>query len=199
MPRAVREPQMLQMAGRLFAEHGFHAASMDEIADAAGISKPMLYNYFGSKEGLYFAFLELAYRDVISSIDAAVQETVAAGGGSAEQLRNGLRAYYRFVGEHSDAFRVLFRELGDPGGRLTQPRRRLQRRVAAAIHDILAEEGSSPDQPADTDALAEAYLGAARGLADWWLDQSDWTADDVADRLWKLIMGGLRDQGSPRD
>ncbi|MBO0683232.1 MAG: helix-turn-helix transcriptional regulator, partial [Candidatus Dormibacteraeota bacterium] len=70
---------MLETAGRLFAEQGFHAASMEEIADAAGISKPMLYTYFGSKEGLYFAFLELAYRDVISSIDAAVQETVASG------------------------------------------------------------------------------------------------------------------------
>ncbi|MBO0685872.1 MAG: TetR family transcriptional regulator C-terminal domain-containing protein, partial [Candidatus Dormibacteraeota bacterium] len=108
-------------------------------------------------------------------------------------------AYYRFVGEHSDAFRVLFRELGDPGGRLTQPRRRLQRRVAAAIHDILDEQGSSPDQREEGEALAEAYLGAARGLADWWLHQSDWSAEDVADRLWKLIMGGLRDLGPPQD
>ena len=188
---------MLETAGRLFAANGFHAASMDEIADAAGISKPMLYNYFGSKEGLYFAFIEQAYRDFISSLDAAVQETAAAGGGPAVQLRNGLRAYYRFVGEHRDAFRVVFRELGDPGGRLTQPRQRLRRRIAAAIRGIVADEGSSSDPPADADALAEVYLWAARGMADLWLDQPGRTAEDVADQLWQLIMGGLRDLGPP--
>ena len=53
MPRAQREDEMLQAAGQAFAAHGFHGASMDAIAQAAGISKPMLYNYFGSKQGLY--------------------------------------------------------------------------------------------------------------------------------------------------
>jgi AcrR family transcriptional regulator len=193
VPRAVREPQMLEMAGRVFAQRGFHAASMDEIAEAAGISKPMLYNYFGSKEGLYFAFVDLSYRDVIFTIDAAVAEEVARGGSPAEQLRAGTRAYYRYVGEHRDAFRVLFREMGDPGGQLKQPRRRLRRRVAAAIEGILADRGATADRLLGTDAMAEAFLGAARGLADWWLDQSEWSATDVGDRLMDLMLVGLED------
>src|SRR5437588_7813778 len=57
MPRPERERQMLQVAGRSFAARGFHAVSMDEIAEQAGISKPMLYHYFGSKEGLYTAYV----------------------------------------------------------------------------------------------------------------------------------------------
>src|SRR5438874_3831781 len=66
LPRAVRERQMLEVAGRVFAAHGFHEASMDEIDRHAGISKPMIYNYFGSKEGLYFAYIELAGQRLLS-------------------------------------------------------------------------------------------------------------------------------------
>ena len=55
VPRAVREPQILEVAGRIFAARGYHAASMDEIAAAADVTKPLVYAYFGSKEGLYVA------------------------------------------------------------------------------------------------------------------------------------------------
>src|SRR5215472_13920461 len=122
VPRAVRVPQMLETAGRLFADRGFHEASMDEIAEAAGVSKPMLYSYFGSKEGLYFAYVDAAYRELISAIDDAV---ATAGSDPERQLRLGTLAYYAYVGEHRHAFRVLFREMGDPGGQLAPQRHRL--------------------------------------------------------------------------
>jgi len=91
VPRAIREPQMLEMAGRIFAARGFHDASMDEIAEAAGVSKPMLYSYFGSKDGLYFAYVNAAYRELIAAIDEAV---ALAGSDPEEQLRLGTVAYY---------------------------------------------------------------------------------------------------------
>src|SRR5215472_11518436 len=128
---------MLEVAGSVFAVRGFHDASMDEIAEAADISKPMLYNYFGSKEGLYFSYVDLSYRQIVAAIDAAVAEAEAAGQAADQQLRIGVRAYYRYVGEHQDAFRVLFREMGDPGGKLAGQRHRLSRRVANAIGAIL--------------------------------------------------------------
>ena len=111
---------MLEMAGRVFAARGFHEASMDEIAEAAGVSKPMLYNYFGSKEGLYFAYVDLSYRELIAAIDEAV---AGAGEGPMRQLQAGAVAYDTYVGEHRDAFYVLFREMGDPGGELSRQRR----------------------------------------------------------------------------
>lgn len=187
---------MLEMAGRIFASRGFHRASMDEIADLSGVSKQMLYNYFNSKEGLYFAYINEAYRDLVARIDAVVGEAAEAGSPPEEQLRVGTRAYYGFVGENRDAFRVLFREMGDPGGALAEQRRRLHRRVARTLDDILP---TSPRIPTGlgTEALAEAFLGAARSLADWWLDQSQMSANDLADRLVDAILFGLprRDTG----
>jgi AcrR family transcriptional regulator len=184
---------MLEVAGRVFAARGFHAASMDEIAEAADISKPMLYNYFGSKEGLYFAYVDLSYREIVAAIDAAVAEAAGAGERPERQLRTGVRAYYQYVGEHQDAFRVLFREMGDPGGELAAQRHRLMRRVAVAIEAILRGDEQAPLPPhVSTEALAEAFLGAARSLADWWLDHLQVPAGDVADQLMDLMLTGLR-------
>ena len=83
MPRVVREREMLEVAGRVFAQRGFHAASMEEIAEGAGVSKPMIYNYFGSKEGLYFAYIELAGQRMLARMRNAVQ---AAGERPEERL-----------------------------------------------------------------------------------------------------------------
>jgi AcrR family transcriptional regulator len=189
VPRAVREPQMLEMAGRIFAAHGFHEASMDEIAEAAGVSKPMLYSYFGSKEGLYFAYVNAAYRELIAAIDEAV---ASAGPDPEAQLRLGTIAYYTYVGEHRHAFRVLFREIGDPGGELASQRHRLVRRVGAAIEAMVVAAEARPWQPMDTDVLAEGWIGAARSLADWWLDHPDLSAEAMTDRLLDFLLGGVR-------
>src|SRR6058998_775979 len=71
VPRAVRERQMLDVAGRVFALRGFHAASIEEIAEGAGISKPMIYSYFGSKEGLYLALVRRATDKFYESVERA--------------------------------------------------------------------------------------------------------------------------------
>ena len=189
VPRAIREPQMLEMAGRVFAARGFHESSMDEIAEAAGVSKPMLYSYFGSKEGLYFAYVNSAYRELIGAIDQAV---ASAGPDPEEQLRLGTIAYYAYVGEHRDGFRVLFREIGDPGGELAPQRHRLVRRVGAAIEAIVVPSEARPWRAADTEILAEGWIGAARSLADWWLDHPDLSAEAMTDRLLGLMLRGVR-------
>jgi AcrR family transcriptional regulator len=190
VPRAVREPQMLDMAGRVFAARGFHEASMDEIAEAAGISKPMLYSYFGSKEGLYFASVNLAYNELVAAIDLAVAG--APPNDPEEQLRAGSRAYYQYIGEHRHSFRVLFREVGDPGGELARQRHRLSRRVAAALEQIMLAAEAPPWQVGDTAPLAEAWIGAARSLADWWLDHPEMPAEAMADLLANFGLLGVR-------
>ena len=180
---------MLEMAGRVFAQHGFHDASMDEIAEAAGISKPMLYSYFGSKEGLYFAYVNQSYRELITAIDQAV---AAAGPSPEAQLRAGTHAYYVYVGEHRHAFRVLFREMGDPGGELAPQRLRLARRVGTSIEEIVRAAEARPWTPAHIEVLAEAWLGAARSIADWWLDHPELSAEAVSDMLLDFGMAGIR-------
>src|SRR5918912_684927 len=85
LARAEREESMLDAAGSAFARHGFHGASMDAIADAAGISKPMLYNYFGSKEGLYAAYVKRSGQALVETMARAVP-----GGQSSEAFAHAL-------------------------------------------------------------------------------------------------------------
>src|SRR5215212_1674937 len=107
MPRAVREQQMLEVAGELFAERGFHAASMDEIAERADISKPMLYAYFGSKEGLYSAYMERIGARLLEAMDAAVDPALEPRA----QVYASMAAFLGFVEEHRPGWAVLQREL----------------------------------------------------------------------------------------
>src|SRR5919198_3208351 len=94
-PRAVREAQMVAAAERLFAERGYHGVSMDQIAAASGITKPMLYDYFGSKEGLFLACVERARGRLFEEIAGAVR-----GADEAEDaLRAGAEAFLAFADE----------------------------------------------------------------------------------------------------
>jgi AcrR family transcriptional regulator len=189
VPRAVREPQMLEVAGRVFATRGFHEASMDEIAEAAGVSKPMLYSYFGSKEGLYLAYIHASYRELITAID----EAVATGPPDPEQwLRRGTIAYYTYVGGRRHAFRVLFREIGDPDGELASQRHRLVRRVAAALDAMVGASGGRALNTTDTELLAEGWIGAGRMMANWWLDHPEVSAEEMTDRQLDFLLGGIR-------
>ncbi len=109
MPRAQREQELLDVAGHLFARDGYHSASMDEIARLGDFSKPMVYSYFGSKGGLYVAYIE---------------RTGGAGAGLRRGSSSGPHAwrvgeFLKFVEQHPDGWRVLFNEASAsrPGGR----------------------------------------------------------------------------------
>src|SRR5437588_12511363 len=111
LPRAVRERQMLEVAGRVFAARGFHEASMDEIAQGAGISKPMIYSYFGSKEGLYFAYIELAGQRLLTRMaDAAANVNDPEVIDAETTLRATSLAFFAHVDENRDEWSVLFGE-----------------------------------------------------------------------------------------
>jgi len=103
---------MLDVAGRVFAERGFHEASMDEIAEGAGISKPMIYSYFGSKDGLYFAYIELAGQRLLTRMDeaAASVDDSRAVDPEARLLATSL-AFFAHVDENREEWSVLFAEL----------------------------------------------------------------------------------------
>src|SRR5215212_11380728 len=106
VPRAVREQQMLEVAERAFAQRGYHAASVDAIAEAAGISKPMVYAYFGSKEGLYRACMRAARERLFEALREGVDVTAPPD----RQLWHGLLAFFTFVERRPDSWSVL---LGD--------------------------------------------------------------------------------------
>src|SRR4051794_9695495 len=104
VPREVREREMLAVARRSFARHGFDEASMDDIAEAAGISKPMLYNYFESKGGLFYACV----REEAEKLFAVVREAGQATDASPEQrLWRGLSAFFRWIDQNREGWRVV--------------------------------------------------------------------------------------------
>ena len=95
---------MLDAAVQVFSRRGYHAASVDEIAETAGISKPMVYAYIGTKEELFIACM----RREGDRLVAAVTEAAAEGTSPDDQLWRGLRAFFAFVTEHRDGWRVLY-------------------------------------------------------------------------------------------
>jgi AcrR family transcriptional regulator len=176
VPRLQREPTMLDAAGRAFAAHGFHAASMDAIAADAGISKPMLYNYFGSKQGLYLAFVERDGRELLDSMRRAASPDAPAG----ERLRAGIVAFLSYVDEHRSGWAVLYGEASAQGGSLAAEVATLRERIAELLSRLLG-----------SDALAHAFVGAGESLANWWLAHPEEPKERIAQLLMNLAAAGL--------
>src|SRR5947209_9923631 len=197
LPRAVRERQMLEVAGRVFAAHGFHEASMDEIAKDAGISKPMIYSYFGSKEGLYFAYIELAGQRLLTRMAEAAPGRDVSGVIDAENtlLATSL-AFFAHVDENREEWSVLFGELAARGAPSSQEvaavRRTITNRTARLFDLVLRRAGSTPDKVGGTEALAYAFVGAGESLANWWLEHPDEPKEAMARRLVDVAWGGLK-------
>ncbi|MCP2166253.1 TetR/AcrR family transcriptional regulator [Goodfellowiella coeruleoviolacea] len=192
LPRAVRERQILDAAVAVFSRHGFHAASMDEISEVAGISKPMLYAYLGSKDELFATCIR---REA-----TRLMETIASGVDPADapdvQLWSGLRAFFGFVSEHRDSWRVLHRQASSQGGpfgeELAEMRRRAITLVAALLVRCASNQGAAYTQR-DTDSMAAALVGAGESLADWWLDHAEESAGATAARLMNMMWMGFGD------
>ena len=103
---AERRAQLLGVARRLFARDGYRGASMESIAEAAGVTKPVLYQHFSSKRALYEALLTSELGRLTEELEAAFSEADS----NEERLRQGFGAYLAFVDRHEDAFRLLFTE-----------------------------------------------------------------------------------------
>src|SRR5256714_5258063 len=147
LPRAEREERMLDAALDVFTERGFDAASMDEIAAASGITKPMLYSYFGSKEGLYVACIDRAARPMIEALRVAV----VAEEDPARRLWSGVRAYLGWVDENREWWARFFLEASARGG---APAERVQE-LGRELGDTLAELFTGTARAAGVAAMAE--------------------------------------------
>src|SRR6266508_4104889 len=106
VPRIVREQQMLDAAVRVFSRRGYHDAAVDEIAEAAGISKPMVYAYIGTKEELFTACLRREGTRLLEAVAAVAGVDLPPD----QQLRHALRAFFGFVAGHRDGWSVLYRQ-----------------------------------------------------------------------------------------
>ncbi|MGV9880502.1 TetR/AcrR family transcriptional regulator [Streptomyces sp. NPDC003006] len=194
MPRAVREQQMLDAAVRIFARRGYRAASMDEIAELAGVSKPLVYLYLDSKEELFSACI----RREAAALVGAVREGVSAAAGERadRQLRDGLRAFFAHTAERPDGWAVLHRQAraqGEPFAALVAA---MREEVLAYVTSVIAvaareahEDPSLPDR--EVAGLAQALVGAAESLADWANANESVSAKEAASTLMNFAWAGL--------
>jgi AcrR family transcriptional regulator len=193
LPRETREREIMDCATRVFARRGYSAASVDEIAELAGVSKPLVYLYLESKEGLFLACLRREERRLVEAVQAA------AGQEATSELRlwSGFRAFFAFVAQHADGWAVLHRQA--PGlspaiaAETTRARKAVLAQVLALVRDGIAL--SSPTAKlgdADADFVAHALVGAADSLTDWMERHPDETPDRVTLRLMGMVWVGMR-------
>ena len=189
MPRAQRESLILSVAGQVFARGGYHDASMDQIAELAEVSKPMLYAYFGSKEGLYIAYIDRTGGELLERLERAGGD----GGGVAGRLHSRIAEFFAFVEEHRDGWTVLFREHASSGP-VAEEVAQLRSQIAATVRRMLDREVAAEcalDAPA-SDALAHAIVGAGESLANWWLGQRGVSRETVVDWYVGLVQAAVK-------
>ncbi|WP_019813894.1 TetR/AcrR family transcriptional regulator [Saccharomonospora saliphila] len=193
LPRAVREKQILDAAVRVFSQHGYHSASMDEVSDVAGVSKPMIYSYLGSKEDLFGHCVRREADRMLASLREGLRSDVPPD----MQLWHGLRSFYAFVAEHRESWIVLHRHALTAGGpfadEITAMRGKAIELVRALVVSAGARKGLAEQVEFSGEGMAAALVGAAESLADWWLDNPGVSDSVLASWLMNLTWLGFND------
>jgi AcrR family transcriptional regulator len=179
---------ILDVAGPVFARGDYHSASMDEIAALADISKPMLYTYFGSKEGLYVAYIDRTGRELVDRLLRAAQPHDPPG----MALRSRITEFLAFVEEHRDGWTVLFRETTSSQP-LAEEVAELRGRIAAAVRRMVEDAVHDRSQLPElaSDGIAHAIVGAGESLANWWLEQPGVSRQEVVDLYVGVVQGAV--------
>ncbi|WP_344616049.1 TetR/AcrR family transcriptional regulator [Dactylosporangium salmoneum] len=163
LPRSARRKQLLAAAQQVFVAQGYHAAAMDDIAERAGVSKPVLYQHFPGKLELYLALLDTHCEAMVSRVRSAMEATTD----NKDRVRGAIQAYFDFIDHESEAFRLVFESdlRNDPAVRERVDR--VETGCIAAITDtIMADTGVSR---ARAELLASGLVGAAEIAARFWL------------------------------
>ncbi|MFF1511999.1 TetR/AcrR family transcriptional regulator [Streptomyces sp. NPDC058326] len=193
LPRAVRERQMLDAAVRSFARHGYQTASMDEIAELAGVSKPLVYLYLNSKEELFTAVIRREAQALLAVVAEAVVDRSAPPD---ERLWAGLLAFFTYAAEHPDSWTVLSRQARTQGEPFAGEAARMRDEITAFVAGLIGEaareaRGGTAIMERDVAALAQALVGSAESLAAWANETPGVTAREAAATLMNLAWTGL--------
>lgn len=186
---------MVAVAEEIFAERGYLAASMDEIAERCGVSKPMIYEYFGSKEGLLIACIRQARTELVNSISQSV-----VGAEEAEDaLRRAARAFFEFTDGHRRAWSLLLINEAAVAGPAALDEIEAVRQEQVEL-DIALFSAFLPDTPRrDLEVAAQIVVGACERLSLWYVAQEDVSAEEAADYLMRMLWSGVAAMVHPRE
>jgi AcrR family transcriptional regulator len=165
LPRSARRKQLLGAAQEVFVANGYHAAAMDDIAERAGVSKPVLYQHFPGKLELYLALLDTQ----AETLSRTVQEALAQTDDNRLRIHGVLSAYFGFVDrhDHDGAFRLIFEtDLGNDPAVRERVDAMTSRTMQAVAEVVAADTGLDGDS---AQLLSVALTGAAQVAARWWI------------------------------
>ena len=185
LPAAERRRQLLDVALGVFAREGYHAASMNDVAEAAGVTKPVLYQHFDSKRELYQALL----LEAGNRLRTAVAKAVAGARNGKEQTELGFTAYFHWVAEDHDAFLLLFGSRANRDEESTATIRRITAETAAAIAPLIAAD----IEPDHQRALAHGLVGLAEGVSRHLVERGEnFDPELLGQQIADLAWAGLR-------
>ncbi|OLR89492.1 TetR/AcrR family transcriptional regulator [Actinokineospora bangkokensis] len=188
MPRAEREQQMMAVAEEVFAERGYVATSVDDIAERCGVSKPMIYEYFGSKEGLLVACI----RQARTELAKATTESVIGAQSAEDALRRGLVAFFEFTDTHRRAWSLMLRSEAAVAGPAAAAEIEALRQEQVEI-DVALFRSFLPDAPeVELEASAHVVVGACERLSLWYVSRDDVTAEQAADHIMRALWTGMQ-------
>ena len=182
---------MVEAASALFAERGFDGCSMDDIAQASGITKPMLYAYFDSKEGLFAACAQRAGEQLQQDLRVVSERDDLAPD---RQLYEGLLRVFAFVDEHHDAWLLLYPAGGQASGSLGSGAVAARDAMASLLTELFTRaaraQGLDDQALAHTEAIAHSFTAATIAAASHWAKQESEPRELAALRLMNLMWMG---------
>jgi AcrR family transcriptional regulator len=193
LPRHERRRQLLDAALEVFVTRGYHAAAMDEIAERAGVSKPVLYQHFPGKLELYLALLD----ESVDTLVEKVRDALKSNPDNKQRVAATFGAYFEYVGGQGQAYRLVFEsDLGnEPAVRDRLDRG--QRECAAMVSQVVREDAGISDDEAHL--LSVGMVGMAQVTARYWLTSRDRIPREAAEQLvarlaWRGISGWPRSE-----
>ncbi len=181
LPRGARRLQLLRAAQDVFVAQGFHAAAMDDIADRAGVSKPVLYQHFPGKRELYLALLE----EHVSELAERVGEAMGGTDDNRQRVDGAVQAYFEFIDAEGEAFRLVFEsDLRNDADVRAIVDRGTQVCVEAIAEVIASETGADPERAL---MLAAGLTGLSETAARWWLPRKGTVSRDEAVQLMSAL------------
>ena len=178
-----RRNQLIEIGRTVFAERGYEATSVEEIAERAGISKPIVYEHFGGKEGLYAVIVDREMEFVIGEITVAISD-----GTPRERIEGAALAFLRYVKDRPDGFAVLSRDAPANVGMAS-----LLAEVADRVGQIFAAEFKKAGFNTKAAPIyAQALIGMVTFVGQWWQEDQRMSVEEAASHISALAWMGLR-------
>ncbi|MBO0819443.1 MAG: TetR/AcrR family transcriptional regulator [Nocardiopsaceae bacterium] len=191
LPRLARRRQLLDAAMEVFVARGYHAAAMDEIAERAGVSKPVLYQHFPGKQDLYLALLDESIEALIEAVRAALRST----SDNRQRVTATFAAFYGYVAEHRGTFRLVFESDLTSEPAVRERIDQVDRVCADMVSQVIREDAGLEDDEAHL--LSISLVGMAQVSARYWLSTLGSIPRDAAEQMvarlaWRGISGWPR-------